>query len=487
MLCEEFVPHSRFGSHGASLRDSRALRTTDAFAPSTPPGKKVDATCSPRASILHFRKCRMDFSAPSNEAVAFARIDGDRESYLALQKKQHDEASAILSAIGGLLDSADSTLGELEDNVGLLPSAILRKCQEFADGIGHLAGELESHSTEEHRAMAQAMHNDYSSLDNKMSNAWKDHGGNSLLLVSDDSDSSDVEGVDYMMDYPQRGPTEDDFFRAIQGASTVLRDVEAAFREVSETDAEDIADAALGLARLFLISLRHAHETLSPDDLINASAASNKQEASTVTIEVIDDSGAGASGNRGRDLSSDQATTGRRSRSQRLRVLWPRLGPEVSRFLDWGKDAATKRPILAVALGLTLWPAAIVTAALGGSLVLADQALQDVYQKYQEGPIISTLEQGAAQVYQASKLSFLLSTVVCKQTLRVVERQVRRHGGVEQIAHQVKDAAIDRVTHPLETIGMAWNGIAWGVTAASETIQQVLEQRNELLAAQELQ
>eukprot|EP00934_Nitzschia_sp_Nitz4_P002870 Nitzschia sp. Nitz4//scaffold276_size25055//11457//12773//NITZ4_008341-RA/size25055-processed-gene-0.12-mRNA-1//-1//CDS//3329545325//2860//frame0 len=421
----------------------------------------------------------------------YLKIEGDRETHLALQQQQHESALAILSAFGAILQQADGTLDELEANSNLLPTAILRKCEEFADGVGHLAEELESHTPEEQLALAQAMQQDFQTLDRNMMNATCDDDYSSLLLRDMSSETKDDScfAQDVAHGIHRRIPSEDDILGAIQGASSLLRDVEYAFREVSEQDAEDIADAALTLARLFLLSLHNVHETLTPETLIEAGTATNRSmysqdQSTTVVIEEIH-------GNEEKvnDLneSTKHSTEEKRRKQQRVRVLWPRLGPEVCKALSWGKDAATKRPLLAVALGLTMWPAAVMTTVVGGSLILADNAIQDFYSQFQEGPVISNLEQGAAQLFQAGKLGVLVSLVVCKHTLRVVQRQVKRHGGVGQIANHVKDAAIDRALHPMETISMAWDAIHWGLGVVSDNIQVVLEQREEFIAARELQ
>lgn len=394
-------------------------------------------------------------------------LQGDREEDLSLQKKQHDQIEDILNAVGGMIQGADTTLTNLEENVDLLPSAILRKCQELADGIGMLASRLEEHSPEQQRELAQACVRDFH---------------HSLVL--------EENGIlCQQRNLTVSPPSEDDFLKAIQGVSTVLRDVEAAFREISETDAEDIADAALTLARLFLLSLQNVHETLTPDDFLMHKNDVDVERSEVIIEELHEDqenlSDDADTSRSAKDFLKFSSTTKRPVR--RVRILWPRLGPAVTDALQWGKEAAGERPLLMVALGLTLWPAVIVTSLVGGSLVLADHVVQDVYQHFQDGPLVSNLEQGAAQLLQVGKLGLVLTSVVGKQTWRVVQRQVKRHGGVESIAHSVKDLALDRIAHPIETVGMAWNGISWGIVTASDTIQQILQQREEMMAAQELQ
>ncbi len=392
-------------------------------------------------------------------------LEGDRDQDLLLQKKQHDQIEEILQAIGGVLQGADSTLRNLEENVDLLPSAILRKCQELADGISILASRMEDHSPEQQRELAHACARDF-----QQTLALQENG-----VLCDSNKLSPL--------------SEDDFLHAFQGVSTVLRDIEAAFREISETDAEDMADAALTLARLFLLSLQNVHETLTPDDFLT-----EDQTRSEVIIEEIHEE---EEDKDEKNLSTDADMEGtphdlprrffKKKGARRVRVLWPRLGPTVAKAMNWGKEAASERPLLMVAFGLTLWPAIIVTSLVGGSLVIADHAVQDIYQHFQEGPLVSNLEQGAAQVLQAGKLGLVVTSIVGKQTWRVVQRQVKRHGGVEHIAHSIKDLTLERITHPVETVGMAWNGIAWSFCTATDTIQQILQQREELLATRELQ
>lgn len=408
---------------------------------------------------------------------------GDREEDLSLRKRQHDQIEEILEAFSGVLEGADKTLTTLEDNVDLLPSAILRKCEEFADGISTLATRLEEHSPEQQRALAQALVQDYQDTLALQQNNDADVGD----LGYESSSTMTVPVVN-----PSSPPSEEAFLNALQGASTVLRDVEAAFREITQTDAEDIADAALTLARLFLVSLQNVLQTLTPDDLLTMEQPRNT--GSQVVIEEICDEDAQESSNVDKETSHNESessgtstASSRKKYVRRVRVLWPRLGPAVAQALDWGKDAASERPLLMVALGLTLWPAAIVTTVACGSIVLADHVVQDIYQHFQDGPFISNLEQAAAECLQAGKLGFVISTVVGKQTLRVVQRQVKRHGGLEQIVHSVKDVAVERITHPVETIGMAWNGLAWGFAAVSNTFQNIQQQREELIAAQALQ
>ena len=492
------------------------------------------------------------------------------------QQQQHDLIQDILNALGNALTHADETLSHLEDNADLLPTAIVRKCQEMADGVGQLARELEQHSPQEQQEMAQACLEDYNrSLflleEGTLKQQAQEVLANRLSLESSNSDSPTlmvggmVRGGSSSMSWSR--PTVDDFLQAIQSTSPLLRDIQVAFAELSEEDAEDIADAALTLARLLLMTLQSIHSTLTPqnvvlmvqqqqqpqqeqrlhseesasvalssleitgtpsgeetitfieelfdddDDVVNhhspsSNAKTKKKKISQLvqslanndtienSIDVVEDLLLDGESSIPQKLQAMAATkikdefnnklmnTGKKMQHpQRVKVLWPRLSPHVNEALHWGQDEAAKQPLLAVALGLTLWPAAIVTSVVGGSLLLVDQVVQDAYEHHQAGPFLSSVEHGAAQVVQAGKLGWVITSVVTKQSVRVVQRQVKRRGGVEKIAKEVQGLAMDRITHPVETVGMAWNGLVWGVSAVQDTVQHILQQREELLNA----
>jgi hypothetical protein len=102
---------------------------------------------------------------------------------------------------------------------------------------------------------------------------------------------------------------------------------------------------------------------------------------------------------------------------------------------------------------------------------------------------LRNLQQTAAQLYQASRPSFVCTKLVAKQTLRVLSKQVAQQVGVDKIASDICGMAVDRALHPIDTIGMAWNGVAWSITTVKDTVQQILEEQQErrVVVQQELQ
>lgn len=452
--------------------------------------------------------------------------DRDRD-HLALQE-QHNTAVQLLGVIDNLLRGADGTLGRLEADSDLLPNAILRGCTEFADLIGSLAHQLEQQSPEDRERLAGAIQDDARRQRQDLRQLESNPDQQDLLLSPSDNDpsaetSSDCRGV--ATDDPSCNSqqqlqlasadggllNQNDVIVALAGAATLLRDVEAAFRDVGKDEAEEISDVALTLARLFLISLQNIHSTLTPHDVLPENFATTFSSGkdldgslrSSVLIEELpyDEDGkyseqslsiSNENGDNEEPVETTTTTQNARrlsvlKRRRRLRVLWPRLGPHVETAMEWTKEGATKRPLLAAAIGLTLWPVAITTAVIGGGVVLADGMVQDAYDHFQKAPLIDSLEQGAAQAYQACRLALVTGKLVAKQSFRVASRQIERQGGLGHVLDSIGSMALNRLTHPIETVGMVWDGLNWGVGAAKENIDMILAHRQEEQVAQQLQ
>ena len=369
-------------------------------------------------------------------------------SDLDMVQKREDAAQHALEEMQKLMTNANNFLGDVESE-GMLGTAIIRGCQELADAVGELATDLEQHNDEQ--ALARACLED----------------------CQRDEDSQElVQGV-----------SETDMIQALAGAKDLLRDVEASLRSIDQRDAEEIADVALTLAKLFVMSLQ---DVLSQIDAKKPAIRARSNSFSD-RIEVLGD------GDDEPLLLLDEQTDEPKldaDSSKRVRCLWPPLGPAVVTTCEWSKNEATKQPLLAAALGLTMWPAAIVAAFFGPPIILADTLVQHVYNHFSEAPLITALERGAAQVVQATKLGVLCSGLVARQTLRVAGRQVERQGGWDKIAKNVGHAALDRVTHPIETVCMAWDGVKLGAGAVKDAagfVQEVVEREIEKSEAAKMQ
>jgi hypothetical protein len=358
---------------------------------------------------------------------------------------QQDIATEVIHGIGEGLDHVEEILGGLENNPDLFGTAILRKCNEFADGIGHLADEMEEHSLRQRHFLAEACQQDCMTT-----SEYNNNGDQNLSAIS-----------------------QDDWMEALNGASILLRDVESSFRAVGADEAQDIADVSLVVVRIFLMSFQSFRESIEPlKPSVQIHEWSDTESSIPKSPEKDED-----------EADFVERPTKRESRTskqkERMRVLWPPLGPHIAETCEWGKEAAIKQPLLAVALGLTLWPAAIASTLISGSIVLADGTLQDAYNHFQETPLLQTVEKGAAHVYHSSRLFIVSAKFASRQTFRIVGRQVDRHGGPGQIFQHAGNVILDRALHPIETIGMVWTGLACGIGFVSDTVQVVLEQHRD--------
>ncbi|KAI2503428.1 hypothetical protein MHU86_11057 [Fragilaria crotonensis] len=378
-------------------------------------------------------------------------LSSDIEDAINRRKTHENAAEKAIKVIGDLLDNADTFLAQLESDE-VLGSAIVRCCQELADVIGNLAGEMDGQSDQEKRAMARACLEDVRSA---------------VPPANENVASNDTTHQEQLATM-----SENEMIDALSGATSLMRDIEASLRSIDSNEADEIADVALVTARLFILSLKSMHSTLTPERLLAAgqSGSASRDLEFSSRIEILHEEDCDDEA----DEQQAKETLETRSRGRhpvdRVRVCWPPLGPAVVAAAHWGKEEAAKKPILAAALGLTLWPVAMITALIGTPIVLADCVMQHVYDSLSNGPIVQSVERGAAQVYHAGRLSFLCSGLVVKQTLRVASRQVKRHGGAGKLAQDVGSALLNRVMHPLETACMAWDGVCMGASAIRDGV-----------------
>jgi hypothetical protein len=381
----------------------------------------------------------------------------DLEKAALARQDQQNAAQVALDQLGRLLNQADQTLTDIEEQ-DMLGNAIIRGCKDLADGLGKLADQMDQQSDDERRALAQACIEDAHAT---------------LLLIDAEEGHGATKVFSRQSSEELYNLSEDHVMNAIHAAATLLRDVEDTLRAIDRNEAEEIADVALTVAHLFVASLQSVHATITPENLTER-VQQLQQAPRTNTgprIELLDSDEDDET-----PISCPQSPETSKpaliSRNARLRVLWPPLGPMVAEKMKWGKESASQKPILAVALGLTLWPWAIVAAFTTAPLVIVDGFIQEAYGNFQDGPVIQGVERTAAQLYQTGRLSFLCSKLMIRQTLRVASRQVKRYGGLGQTAHNIGDWAMERITHPMETAEMVWGGISWGVGFVAATWSQ---------------
>lgn len=455
------------------------------------------------------RRLSVEIAEPDHIIGMYDEIDIEQRRSLVVSQRQ------MLHEVGVFLSQADQSLNNLErqqqeqEDGGVLTGAILRGCHDLAHALHQICDSLNQQTAEERRQFAQTcrdemQYNNNNHLRQQHFLSFDDEiqeinaGGEKNFTESSSSSSSKtrrnterqflVPSDDDMLRLSEMN--ENDWIAAIDFVQNFLRDVEASLLSVDQTAAKELADVTITVARLFVSSLHSALAQIDSEDFSNFEPRGTTSFAHKMDIEIIaehDDENHDKN-----DDDDDQLETERIPRekprvgSDRIRVLWPPIGPRVSQCLHWIHQNAWNRPILSVALGIALWPAAVMTAILGTPLILMDTVLQNIYQHFQDTLMIEGLERGAAHLYHSGKLALVGGKFVGRQTLFVVQKQVERHGGVVSIVQNLAGMTVDRLLHPVETIQGAWSGIVWSSAWLQDFIR-AWQDRERQQVAQELQ
>eukprot|EP00566_Odontella_aurita_P010657 CAMPEP_0113561022 /NCGR_PEP_ID=MMETSP0015_2-20120614/19754_1 /TAXON_ID=2838 /ORGANISM="Odontella" /LENGTH=404 /DNA_ID=CAMNT_0000462789 /DNA_START=194 /DNA_END=1408 /DNA_ORIENTATION=- /assembly_acc=CAM_ASM_000160 len=375
--------------------------------------------------------------------------------------EREDAARDILAVAGEALEKASAMIDNLERD-RLLGPALTRCCEELADMAAQVAADIHCRSDDERRELARACLRD--AKDARDGLLLTDEGDRSAGMEPPEGTLTDAATMSAAQAMAEL--TEDDIVTAVNSAETILQDVEEVLRSVGKEEADEIADVGLTVAKMFVWSLQSIHGRVTPQLL--AGTGTRRGEVDNATIEIIENDSGDSHENLDNTAASSHAK-GSSHRSglldRRMRVLWPPLGPSVATASKWGADAASKNPILSVALGMALWPAAIMASFVGVPLLAADWAIQKGYDSMQDGPVVEAAEQGAANLYEVGKLYYLCGRLMVRQGWRVGQRQIDRRGGLGAVANDIGAFAIDRALHPVETATMAWDGLKWGAGA----------------------
>lgn len=382
----------------------------------------------------------------------------------------HERAHAL--RINFTIDALEEILNSFSDSVDhveqyqMLGPAIERFAHDLADSVHELSQGLRNQSEEDRFSLAHAFLED---------------AKQALVLVEENSESSerredeftftanrnanrnddvvDNRENDIMGAQAMSKLSEKDIVDALSGVETVLSDVEVALRSIGQDEAQELADAGLIVARIFLFALQSFHQTLRRDS------------QSSVVIEEITPENTHENNVHVQQLYQNEnektSNTTSQSLSSRMRVLWPPIGPAVAHVAHWSTDAAKQQPLLSIALGMVLWPTAVITAFVGFPILALDHALQSGYNALSDknAPILVRVEQGMSNLFQVGNLYYLCAKLVLKQGSIVGKRQLQRRGGIQQVTQDVGGFVIERAQHPIETAGMVVNGVTTVVRA----------------------
>jgi hypothetical protein len=335
--------------------------------------------------------------------------------------------------------NADQILTALEQDQALGPT-IRRFASDLATVIGNLAREWEDADDTKKRLWARSC---------------LEEARNQLELKDESSSSANNTSTTVAT------LSEDEWVQQVSIAKALLLDIEESLKSISADEADEIADVALVVLRIFLKSLKQFYHPLD-----------KSRSTTTVQIEVLEQTNGssdhiGTITNRENNHIITASAADSSAQVQKARLLWPPMGPTMTQAAIWGKDMAMKKPILSIALAMTLWPTVIVAGFIGAT----DWVLQSTYNRFQDHPLIENLEMGAHNLLDIAKLYFLCSKLVIKQGIRVGKRQIDRRGGIEQTLKDIGSWTLERVLHPVETVTLGTQAVLHGVGVVQEIIQ----------------
>lgn len=415
------------------------------------------------------------------------------------QQQQESMESALMS-MGDALNHASAMLDDLE-NDGMLGSSIRRYAFDLALVVGNVARDIDC-GNDDDLDLNLDPSGTTPSIDNRNGNVQKkkwaraiiQDAQNQLALEehrSNINNQNRSNGTIGIVPAPQHEKSaagviaelnENDIVDAMKTAKSILLDIEDALKNISVDDAEEIADVGLVVAKMFLWGLQnvqnqvvHTMITGNGNDVGGPMLSSSTQRRNvdshdTLEIEIIEEEGEDDSNSNNEKAESIHTSRKSKLKDNRVRVLWPPIGPSVISVASWSKDEAVKNPILSIALALALWPTAIIVAFIGTPILTIDYALQAGYNAVEDRPLVQNLERSAANVCQVGKLYFLVSKLMLKQSVRVGKRQIERRGGIHKVAEDVGHWTVDRIMHPVESAGMAWNTLNAGVGIVVEAV-----------------
>ena len=265
---------------------------------------------------------------------------------------------------------------------------------------------------------------------------------------------------------------------AMESVEALLLDVADALRSISVDEARDVAELSMSLAQTFVWLLRGAISMLSEqDDNLYAKMAGVHIEEQASVIEIINEDDNGdcsvididdrvlndAKINESAEHENMKGVSRNVPRVQLYTPITPII-TDAGKFA-WETMELEKRPVLAAALAIVLWP----TVFIAVPIVATDAILKCAYDASKDQPLIVNVEQGAAGALKIGRLYLSCGKIFAKQAIRVGHRQLKRRG-VENVLQDTVHHTIYSITHPIETTCRIVDGVKSTWNAVSEVV-----------------
>ena len=283
-----------------------------------------------------------------------------------------------LQFFANFLNAAESAIEDISEreNNGkrVVGPGIMRLCNDLADGLQQVAEELDR----EHQHIEKVMSDHDLRLIEEGSKATETNAVEAIVCATDDT----------VLVLPS---SHEELLTTISAAHTVLLDMAAALRAITQDEAQELGEVALEVANMFVWSLRMVYSNMmqiayneSEKQDGHSRAAGTKQvtwgnvNSSSNLVPLVEILGEeekkdehcseGTTPPSGRytprlpTIPSSPTRCVSHSTPERVRVLWPPLLPAVTEASKHCVYTAKEHPLAATAIGLTCGPFAVTTA-----------------------------------------------------------------------------------------------------------------------------
>jgi hypothetical protein len=288
----------------------------------------------------------------------------------------------------------------------------------------------------------------------------------SAIQESPDSCESFCESILAQLD-PSLSSNEEDYdnikatlLTVVLSSPPLLTDVSSALSNITLDESIEIAEVSLSIGTVTVALARFVLEKIDVRGFVEDNDALYDRGPNSDVIEYLDDDYVQSPVKDVRERRSRYERSMKGLKKQPV-VFWPSLVTFLKRLPL--KQCMATHPILATLAMLCLLtpPPFLALLFVATPLVITDTIIHKTYDVLRTSypDSVDTVEISFGQMLEVLKLYVLLVKIFCKTSTRVLQRQLRRRGGVVGVSKEIANFGLDRAMHPIESCGMVWRGV----------------------------
>jgi len=226
-----------------------------------------------RSSITRYQ------GSSCSAAATTTTLGGSCDEYDDDDDQYREKQRLALQLIANFLNNAESTLNDITERESsgqqVLGPGIVRVCHDLADEIENVAKELRKEHTRAARHLAHAISDHELTLLEEGGTANNNNNNNEGVkdeeVVNSNSEVEAVSTNKTALAHPTTLPSsesvasfqsQEEFISSLSTTHTLLIDTAAALRAITQQEAQELGEAALDVAGMFLWSLGRVHSNM---------------------------------------------------------------------------------------------------------------------------------------------------------------------------------------------------------------------------------